>query len=473
MIDISDQVRFFLQSHDLSGSRLLVGFSGGADSTALLLALLAAGGEGVSAVHCHHGLRGADADADAAWCRSFCEQRGIAFRLEYLDVPGERLSGESMEEAGRRLRLALWQRLAADGRPAAVFLGHHGDDVMEDLVMRLARGANCSGLTGLREERRMGDVRLLRPLLSCRRADIESWLLAQGISDWRCDHSNSDRAYRRNAVRHDLMPRFRAIFGEDQGLQQAAQVLRMDADYLEMAAREAYGKLWDLRDWQALHPALRQRVLRMWLDEHAGPGIIPGAALVARLQDACESQRERGGTRYLSVRKGLAIAVSDAGLAVANPTALPVVSGCDAGANAGAGAVLSRDWDWRREPKFLCANGTVLQATLLPAGDERKASANANANEELFAASVLPAVLTVRTWQAGDRMQPFASNHRKKLQDIFTDAKIGREDRRCWPVLCAGDEIIWLPGLRRAEFGRVDEQAGEVVRFRCIAPPGC
>ena len=61
MIDISDQVRFFLQSHDLSGSRLLVGFSGGADSTALLLALLAAGGEGVSAVHCHHGLRGADA----------------------------------------------------------------------------------------------------------------------------------------------------------------------------------------------------------------------------------------------------------------------------------------------------------------------------------------------------------------------------------------------------------------------------
>ena len=242
-----------------------------------------------------------------------------------------------MEEAGRRLRLALWQRLAADGRPAAVFLGHHGDDVMEDLVMRLARGANCSGLTGLREERRMGDVRLLRPLLSCRRADIESWLLAQGISDWRSDHSNSDRAYRRNAVRHDLMPRFRHIFGEDQGLQQAARVLRMDADYLEMAAREAYGKLRDLRDWQALHPALRQRVLRMWLDEHAGPGIIPGAALVARLQDACESQRERGGTRYLSVRKGLAIAVSDAGLAVANPAACLSL----------AAATRAPRWRWR------------------------------------------------------------------------------------------------------------------------------
>ncbi|MDD4539656.1 MAG: tRNA lysidine(34) synthetase TilS [Lentisphaeria bacterium] len=470
MIDISDQVRKFLCCRDFAGCRLLVGFSGGADSTALLLALLAAGAKDVLAVHCHHGLRGADADADAAWCRAFCERRGIAFRLEYLDVPGQRLSGESTEEAGRRLRLALWQRLGAD-EPTVVFLGHHGDDVMEELIMRLARGANSSGLTGLREERQIGGVQLLRPLLSCRRAEIESWLQGQDVTDWRRDHSNRDRTYRRNAVRHDLMPLFRTIFGEDQGLQQAARVLRMDADYLEMAARDAYGQMRDLRDWQALHPALMQRVLRIWLDEHAGPGIIPGAALVARLQDACESQRERGGTRYLSVRKGLAIAVSDAGLAVANPMALPVMSGCAEGANAGSGAVFCSDWDWCREATFLCANGMVLEATLLKASDVW--TTPTGTNEEFFAATALPAVLTVRAWQAGDRMQPFASNHRKKLQDIFTDAKIGREERRCWPVICAGDEIIWLPGLRRAEFGRVDEQAGEVVRFRCIAQHGC
>src|SRR5690606_29105961 len=136
-------VKIFLRGRDLAGCRLLVGFSGGADSTALLLGLLAAGAQDVLAVHGHHGLRGADADADAAWCRSFCAQRGIALRVEYLDVPGQRQSGESTEETGRRLRLALWQRLAA-GACAAVFLGHHGDDVMEELVLRLARGANCS-----------------------------------------------------------------------------------------------------------------------------------------------------------------------------------------------------------------------------------------------------------------------------------------------------------------------------------------
>lgn len=465
MIDISDQVKTFIGRYDLSGCRLLVGFSGGADSTALLLALLAAGVDGLLAVHCHHGLRGAAADADAAWCRAFCEQRGIVFHLEHLDVPGQQRRGESTEETGRRLRLALWQRLAA-AEPTVVFLGHHGDDVLEELLMRLARGANSSGLTGLREERQLCGVRLLRPLLACRRAEIESWLLAQGVADWRTDRSNNDYAYRRNAVRHDLVPRFRTIFGEDRGLQQAARVLRMDADYLEMAAADAYGQLHDLRDWQALHPALLQRILRLWFDEHVGPGIIPGAALIARLQDAFKSQRERGGTRYLPVRKGLAIAVCDTGLAVVNPADLLSVGAGDKDDKDAAAA--GRDWDWRREANVLCANGMTLTATLLKAADGRHTSVGAN--EELFAAAALPAALTVRNWQPGDRMQPFAAEHRKKLQDIFTDAKIGREERRRWPVICAGADIIWLPGLCRAEFGRVDEGAGEVVRLHCRFP---
>lgn len=465
MIDISDQVKTFIGRYDLSGCRLLAGFSGGADSTALLLALLAAGVDGLLAVHCHHGLRGAAADADAAWCRAFCEQRGIAFHQEHLDVPGQQRRGESTEEAGRRLRLALWQRLAA-AEPTVVFLGHHGDDVLEELLMRLARGANSSGLTGLREERQICGVRLLRPLLSCRRAEIESWLLAQGVADWRTDRSNSDYAYRRNAVRHDLVPRFRRIFGEDRGLQQAARVLRMDANYLEMAAEDAYGQLRDLRDWQALHPALLQRILRLWFDEHVGPGIIPSAALITRLQDTLKSQGERGGTRYLPVRKGLAIAVREAGLAAVNPAELSFADDGDKDDKGDAAA--GRDWDWRRQANFLCANGMLLTATLLKAADVRKEPAGANG--ELFAGAALPAVLTVRAWQAGDRMRPFAAGHRKKLQDIFTDAKIGREERRRWPVICAGDDIIWLPGLRRAEFGRVDERSGEVVRLHCHLP---
>lgn len=448
MIDISAHVQDFLCRRDLAGCRLLAGFSGGADSTALLLALRAAGAVDLLAVHCHHGLRGADADADAAWCRAFCEQREIAFRMEYLDVPGQRQGGESTEEAGRRLRLALWQRLAAADN-AAVFLGHHADDVMEELLLRLARGANCSGLTGLREERRFGDVRIFRPLLACRRCDIERWLFDQGVCDWRKDRSNADCVYRRNAVRHDLLPLFRKIFTEDGGLQQASRVLRHDADFLEAAAVAAYRQLDSLQSWQCLHPALLPRVLRLWLEDHGGAGVIPGAALLARLQTALANHH--GGTHFLPVNGAICIALSAAGLALADATTAPNPAG--------------REWLWQREPEFLCDNGMVLQATPLKAGTAQ--ATTAGANEELFAASALPAVLTVRAWRNGDRIWPFASRHHTKLQDIFTDAKIGRHERRRWPVLLAGDDIIWLPGLRRAEFGRVGADDTEVLRIRC------
>jgi tRNA(Ile)-lysidine synthase len=459
MIELSKQIKVFIRKHALTEERLLLGFSGGADSTALLLALQAAGIKEILAVHGHHGLRAAAADADAAWCRTFCEKRGIAFHLEYLDVPGRRLRGESCEAAGRRLRLELWQRLA-DGAATAVFLGHHGDDVMEELIMRLARGANSSGLSGLREERRFGQVRLLRPLLACRRADIESWLLAQGLSDWRCDRSNSDRIYRRNAVRHEIMPLFRKIFGEDRGLQQAARVLRLDADYLEAAAESALEQVHDRQSWRALHPALLPRVLRLWLERQTKTDIIPSAALIKRLHKALHAQTLRDGRQQLPLAAELAILVSDEGLRL-----LDRRRATKSGSPAATAAVL---WNWRRQPEIRCADGRILQASLLTDTAHDGTRGDAEAKVESFAAAALPEKLLLRTWQHGDRMRPFGAAHRKKLQDIFTDAKVSREKRRHWPLLCAGEEIIWLPGLRRAEFGRVEEGCGARLRIRVL-----
>ncbi len=132
-------VHDFLQRKDVHG-RVFVGFSGGADSTALLL-LLSQAGQAVTAVHFQHGIRGAAAEADAVWCEQFCLARNIRFVRENLAVPSNRFRGESVEEAARRLRLEAWRRLAdADGD--VVFLAHHADDALEDLLLRLARGGS-------------------------------------------------------------------------------------------------------------------------------------------------------------------------------------------------------------------------------------------------------------------------------------------------------------------------------------------
>jgi tRNA(Ile)-lysidine synthase len=424
-------VHGFLQRKAVHG-RAFVGFSGGADSTALLL-LLSQAGLNVTAVHFQHGIRDGDAEADAVWCEQFCTAWNIHFIRENLAVPSNRLPRESMEEAARRLRLEAWRRLAdADGD--VVFLAHHADDSLEDLLLRMARGANCTGLTGLRDERILNGVRFLRPLLDIRKEQLEEWLRSQGVDDWRLDATNSDNAYRRNAVRNELLPLMRRIFDGDGGLRQSLRVLRQDADYLEAQAEECLRRLTDLESWRRIPMPLLPRVFRTWLQNQTGQDELPVRQTVERL--ALELQRFSGHPVTFTMEGGQRLRLSRNGLELLETdepqeTEPPAV-----------------EWRWREQP-VIHWNGCVLKI--------------GGANGERFAAKLLPDVLTIRSWQSGDRMVPFGQTKAKKLQDVFSDAKIPREIRHRLPVVSAGDVIIWVPGVRRAEFGRVSPEEEAVV----------
>ena len=430
-------VHDFLQKRTVHG-RVFVGFSGGADSTALLL-LLSQAGLDVTAVHFQHGIRGTAAEADAVWCEQFCAVRKIRFVRENLAVPSNRLRGESVEEAARRLRLEAWRRLAdADGD--AVFLAHHADDALEDLLLRLARGGNCTGLTGLRDERLIDGVRFLRPFLEIRKAQLEEWLRSQGVDDWRLDATNDDSTYRRNAVRNELLPLMRRIFDGDGGLRQSLRVLRQDADYLETQAEDAFKRLTDLESWRNIPSALLPRVLRIWIQSKMGKDELPARTTVERL--AMELQRFSGHPVEFMTESGWRLRLSKNGVELlqgeakeSSETERPAV-----------------EWRWREQPT-LSWNGYVLKI--------------GGANGERFAAKSLPDVLTIRSWLSGDRMVPFGQTKEKKLQDIFSDAKIPREKRHRLPLVCADDTIIWVPGVRRAEFGRV-LKGEDVVVIGCI-----
>ena len=426
-------VHDFLQRKDVHG-RVFVGFSGGADSTALLL-LLSQAGLDVTAVHFQHGIRGAAAEADAVWCEQFCAVRKIRFVRENLAVPSNRLRGESVEEAARRLRLEAWRRLA-NANGDAVFLAHHADDALEDLLLRLARGGNCTGLTGLRDERFIDGVRFLRPLLDVRKIQLEDFLRSQGVVDWRLDVTNDDSAYRRNAVRNELLPLMRRIFDGDGGLRQSLRVLRQDADYLESQAEDVFRRLTDLESWRRIPMSLLPRVLRMWIQTQTGKDELPARTTVERL--GMELQRFSGHPVEFMTESGWRLRLSKNGVELLQgeakeslETERPAV-----------------EWSWQEQP-VIHWNGYVLRI-----GGE---------NGERFAAKSLPDVLTIRSWQSGDRMVPFGQTKPKKLQDIFSDAKIPREKRHQLPVVCAGETIIWVPGVRRAEFGRVSSGKEAVV----------
>jgi tRNA(Ile)-lysidine synthase len=202
-----------------AGERVCVAVSGGADSVALLLALVEANGAkeplGVvlSAVHVHHGLRGADADADEAFVRDLCEQLGAPLIVERVDVAGRQAAErEGLEEAARELRYQAFRKLIKSGKADLVATAHTRDDQAETVVMKLLRGAWTEGIAGIAPVVESdGDAtrgRIVRPLLNTRRAEVEAYLHQRGQT-WREDATNRDVSLTRNRVRHELMPMLR------------------------------------------------------------------------------------------------------------------------------------------------------------------------------------------------------------------------------------------------------------------------
>jgi tRNA(Ile)-lysidine synthase len=228
LADFLQSLAEFLDSRLTPGDRLCVALSGGRDSVVLLHALRELDLPGVysvelSALHVHHGLS-ANADAWADFCTKLCAEWGIPLRLRRVDVP--RNSGTGLEAAARALRHEAFAEcgpVGANGKQW-VALAHHRDDQAETVLLNLLRGAGVDGAGGMLAERPHGDagVRLIRPLLDRPRSALEAYAASHRLL-WIDDESNADTEFRRNYLRHEVMPRLAARFpGCDAALARAA-----------------------------------------------------------------------------------------------------------------------------------------------------------------------------------------------------------------------------------------------------------
>jgi len=285
-----------------AGERVSVAVSGGADSVALLLALSDANrakeplGVVLSAVHVHHGLRGAEADADEAFVRELCERLNVPLRVERVDVAARQdAQHEGLEEAARELRYGVFRKLMEAGKADVVATAHTLDDQAETVVMKLLRGAWTEGIGGIapaleksekREQRLPAPGRIVRPMLNVRRAEVEAFLRDRG-QVWREDATNRDVSLTRNRVRHELMPILRSFNpGVDAALARLAEIARDEEAFWQAEVARLLPQILlpgrpvrgggravgtvtsnsscavEVERLRAIAPALRRRVLR-------------------------------------------------------------------------------------------------------------------------------------------------------------------------------------------------------------------
>ncbi|HUF48273.1 MAG TPA: tRNA lysidine(34) synthetase TilS, partial [Vicinamibacterales bacterium] len=183
-----------------------VAVSGGADSVALawILHELAprASWRLAGLIHVNHGLRGAESDADEAFCRDLTVRMALPIEVRHIDVAARaRADRRSLESTARDLRYAAFEDAADALGATVVATGHTLDDQAETVLLRALTGAGTRGLSGVRPRR----GRYRRPLIDARRADLVAWLTARGEA-WRTDASNADTSIPRNRIRQDLVP---------------------------------------------------------------------------------------------------------------------------------------------------------------------------------------------------------------------------------------------------------------------------
>ncbi len=422
---------------------LFAGFSGGADSTAVLLAVRQYCRRCLTAVHFAHNLRGEESEREAREAEQFCRKRRIPFLRIDLAIPED----GNLEEAAREARLAEWQKLTA-GKNAAVILGHHADDAVETLLLRLARGSNVSGLAALRPVSVVGGVTFLRPLLGWRRSEIEQFLREQGVERWAEDSSNGNDRFIRNALRNRLLPEFYAkVPGSETGLLRALGPLREDAEYLESEGARHFSEIAGETQtlsafWRKMHPAMLVRVFRLWLTGYYGHDVVPNRALAARFREEIARQTQQ--TRYMPLPEGGVLCFRGTESVGFHTPSAPSPE--------------ALAWRWRGTPAirwgdFVCRAVPVEKLS------------HPTPEEAFFDADELPEELFIDRRREGDVLLPFGRKGEVGLKKLRVDKGLPAGFPN--PVLRAEDGIIlWAPGIRHSNHAKVTANTRHIILFR-------
>lgn len=426
-------------------STVVVGVSGGPDSVALLFYLLEKQKERqlqIVVAHMDHMFRGKESEQDLQFVKELCERVGVTCEVTQTNV--EQYQKErrlSAQIAARECRYAFLERIMKKYNAHYLALGHHGDDQIETIVMRLIRGSTPKGYAGIHAKRSFYEGYVIRPLLAVTKDEILSYCERKGIS-FRVDPSNEKETYMRNRIRKNVLPHLKM---ENENVHERFQLfstfMQEDEAYLQELAFEKMNKVvtkktkeevvLSIPAFESMPMALQRRGIQLILN-YLYEYKIPSSLSSIHIDNIIVFLKRTHPSGSLDFPNGLEIVRT------------------------------YEECSFRFKKESVYSFSSVLQVPgkiVLPNGDELIVEVSnefpQQVNETIFVAKYneISYPLSVRTRENGDRMSIQGMDGTKKIKAVFIEAKVPKEKREEWPIVCdASGTIIWIPLLKRSAF---------------------
>ncbi len=399
----------------------------------------------MAVAHLDHGLRRQESADDRLFVEKMAREAGVHCISHQVEITG---GFENWEAKARRARYTFLRWAAGALGCDRIATGHTLDDQAETVLMRIVAGTGPGGLVAIRPVNGC----LIRPLIGCTRQDVWRFLRDEG-HDFRHDYTNYDLCRVRSRVRHLILPLLEGMFNENAKLSLArvAELAATEHEFLDELAARASESVRDADNRLAVGPllalpaALRRRVVRRWL-----------ASLGARRPTAAQSER----VLELAARGGPAASVSLGRVRVTYELGFLAKSASE------DGALEEAPYSYSLSPGCeveIREAGVVISLS----GRMKVGEAPSPGLEVCVAdASLLPPSLSVRNRRRGDRLYPIGMEGSKELKEVFREARVPRARRGVAPIVCAREEILWIPGVARSRVALVSSATEWVVVAR-------
>jgi tRNA(Ile)-lysidine synthase len=446
------------------GDRILVAVSGGPDSVALLRMLCELREElqlHLELAHLQHGIRGAEAHADALFVSELARNFNLPFHLKEVSLPEIRAAAGkgNVEALARNERQRFFVEVMRSRGLSKLALAHTRDDQTETVMMWLLRGSGMTGLGGMAPLRQMKwaghEITVVRPLLGCAKEELLAYLSELG-QNFCIDRSNRDAALLRNWIRLELLPKIRErVDGKlSTRLAQQAEIMRDEDALLNALARR---KLADIASAAGLNRsvfvseplAMQRRLLRLWIETTCGS--LRGFDF-DHIDDMLRLIEKGPPNGRLSIPGGWQVARQYDTVKLIKRERRP--------------KRLCYEYRFTPgEPLSIAEAGCEIRSELIELPLERFPT---DPREAVFDVTSLAEVLTVRNFRSGDYFQPLGMAGHKKIKDLFMERKLPLKERARLPLLAHGAEVLWIPGYGRSERAKVTLETALVLRVKVI-----